>query len=147
MTTLQEYAKTLSDWFKIRTQKQIALGHSEQDLEARKLALTPKDGWLSDKAKSNEEQRRAEAERTFSADDVCQKIMKFIVDSRDELADLEAQIEALQEQASAERWRIRELLATALGAKLQGERVEDAAPGAPEFDQAAQAVADSDLPF
>jgi hypothetical protein len=61
---------------------------------------------------------------------------------RDELAEIECTVDGLQELASAERWLIREQLAAALGARLKGEHVEDAAPSAPEFDQAAQAVTD-----
>jgi hypothetical protein len=147
MTALTEYAAQLKTLFIERKSEQITLSHAEQDLEARKLALTPKDGWLSDKSKSNEEQRRAEAERTFASDEKCKNLVQIISARRDALAELEAQIEALQEQASAERWRIREVLAQALAVRTQGERVEDAAPGAPEFDQGAQSAADDEFPF
>lgn len=137
MTTLQQHAESLGVQFLTRKDHAIQLAHAEADLEARKLAMIPSGGWLADAAKATVDQRKQAAEVAYSQDETCKAIAAHISELRDALADDDATISAIQELASAERWRIRELLATAIMGKTQGEKVEDTAPGAPEFDTAA----------
>ena len=144
MTALQECAATLTRLYLERKTLQVSSGHVQAALNLRELALTPPDGWPG----KNEALRDTARGLALLNDKDFQELGQTLSGIRDTLAEVEATISGVQETASAERWRIRELLATALMARMQGERVEDASPRAPEFDQAAQmATDDSDLPF
>jgi len=144
MTALQECAATLTRLYLERKTLQVSSGHVQAALNLREMTLTPADGWPG----SNPEKRKLAQDTALWVDADYQESGQTLSGIRDTLAEVEATIAGVQETASAERWRIRELLATALMARMQGERVEDASPRAPEFDQAAQmATDDSDLPF
>jgi hypothetical protein len=138
MHTLQECAATLTRLFIERKTLAVSLEHVQAELNSRQLALTPPEGWFG----KNESQRDTTRDFMLANDKDYQELGQALSGIRDTLADTEAVIAGVQETASAERWRIRELLATALMDRTQGERVEDAAPGSPEFGQAAQAETD-----
>ena len=144
MTTLTECAATLTRLFLERKTLQVQADHVEAALNLRQLTLTPPEGWPG----KNEAQRDTARDNALYADDNYREFGQALSGIRDTLAEVEATISGVQETASAERWRIRELLATALMGRTQGEHVEDAGHSAPEFDQAAQAVMDDrDIPF
>jgi hypothetical protein len=137
MTNLNEIAHRLSELFKLRKDLQIHLGRLETDLKARQFALIPESGkWPG----ANSEERKISMERAYAADVPCQAIDSDQHDQRDRLADLQAKIDGLQETASAERWRIRELMATR---SQRLEKVEDEQAGDDKlFDLAAQSQLD-----
>lgn len=148
MSRISDYAQTLAALYRQRKDRQVALSHLEADAEARKKYLVPAGGWLSDQPKATVDQRKQACETACFNDEVLKAIALKTGELRDALADVEAEILALEELASAERWAIREKIAQALLARFGGERLaEDAAPSAPEFDQSAQGAADEALPF
>jgi chromosome segregation ATPase len=97
----------------------------------RGIAITPRSGWLSDQPKSNAEQREAERDRIFAADETLQKIADIQSDLRDQLAALEGEIDALEERRDAMKWTVRQVLAETMSDRdiYFSERsvVEDAA--------------------
>ena len=128
MTKLQELAGQLADLYKVRKNLQVNIDHTSAEIEARKLDLTPAEGWPG----KNEEQRSIAREKAFAGDrDLC--AMNLALSGlRDDLAGFEADIEGLQVVASAERWAVREKLADALLARGV-EASDDQDPEAPEF--------------
>jgi hypothetical protein len=148
MTYLQELAENLKGIYGARFDLQKRLAHLEADLEARKLALVPTGGWLSEKEKATVDQRKAAAEVAYSKDDVCLNISGLISQTRDLLSEQQALIDGLQELASAERWRIRELLAYAMrGMDVPEEKTTQDDPTTPAMDNHAdelvQSIADT----
>lgn len=64
MNKLNEIGLTLGEAYIEQKDVEIRLSHQRQDLDARKLYLTPSDGWPG----KNESERKVAAEKTFAAD-------------------------------------------------------------------------------
>jgi hypothetical protein len=145
MTTITEQASILADLHRNRAQLQIELGQQESLQAECQLKITPAEGWPG----KNEEQRKTARELAYASDEVLRSISSKISEIRDTLTDCEAEVSAHQELASAARWEIRARLAEALLKRTNGDKHEDAALSAPEFDQAAQSEIDEavDLAF
>ena len=141
MTTLQECSVTLARLFLERNNHQTNVDRIQSDLDTLELKLTPPDGWPG----KNDGQRDTARGQTLLNNADYQEMTLAMSETRDAMAEVEATIAGVQETASAERWRIREAMAAALLARYHGERVEDAAPSAPEFDQALQGAVDEAL--
>ena len=131
LNSFMDVADQLGDYYKTRRNIQIQLSHAEEDHELRALAITPKGGWLSDQPKSNAEQREAERKRVFAADETLQKIAAIQRDLRDQLSDISAKIEALEEIRDSMKWTVRQSLAESMNGKAitftEHSVVEDAA--------------------
>lgn len=129
--SFMDVADQLGDYYKTRRNIQVQLSHCEEDHELRGIAITPKGGWLSDQPKSNAEQREAERDRVFAADETLQKIAAQQRDLRDQLSDISAEIEALEEIRDAMKWTVRQALAESMADRAitfnEHSVVEDAA--------------------
>lgn len=132
-TTLKKIASDLGELYRLRQLNELRAWQLEQDLAARKVYLTPVDGWPG----KNAEQREIEAQRVFGQDGTCQQIGQAISDLREDAAEVTGHIEALEAERRAAEWAIRGRLADALAGRMNG-RHGDAAESA--FDDAADLV-------
>lgn len=117
---------------------QIELAHQETDYTAAVLAKAPEEGWPG----KNEEQRKAARDRALADDETCKLITARISQLRDDLADCEADLEALRERRDALRRGIRERLTGALEMRY-GVQVEFREPADGAFDGETDVEADA----
>lgn len=136
--TLTEIAQKLGELYKERSQKTFADWQHTEDLKARKLYLTPAEGWQG----KNAEQREVEAERTFDGDEPCRNMAREISYVKNSLSTIEGFILALEAERRALEWDIRGGLVEA----LLGKRNESNRNGVEQaFDDAGQATVDDEL--
>jgi hypothetical protein len=91
---------------------EVALGHKRQDLEARKLFLTPPTGWEG----KNEEQRRTAAEKCFAEDETCKGLATLIRENEGQIAEMMGWVQTLEAERRALEWEVRQSLVDALRA-------------------------------
>lgn len=133
MNRLFEISNHLADLYQERAQCGLRTWQIENDLAARKVFLTPAEGWPG----KNAEQREIEAARVFAQDQACQEMNEALNDLKQDAADIAGQIEALEAERRAAEWSIRERLANALSGKRENHApVEEAV-----FDDAPDQVA------
>ncbi len=133
---LLEIAHSLASLIQARSELNLLINHLNVDLEARKLALVPAEGWPG----KNEGERKLSADRVFAADKTCSDIHFALEERTIRLANVEAEIGGLEAERRALEWEIRAKLVEALAGKRDSADPEDA------FDDALQAQAD-DFPF
>lgn len=141
MNPLRQIASHLSQAFADKVALNIRLSNQKQDLEARKVALAPPDGWEG----KNAELRELAQKRAYATDPVCRQIETEIRRLEDALGLAETALETATNQRRAEEWIIRARLLEALMGNVvtvQGDptRVEDTA-----FDDFLDDVADRAL--
>lgn len=108
-----------------------------KDLEARKLMITPAEGWPG----KNAEQRDQARDFAYHADDVLKRIQVDLDANRVKTANLGAAIDGLEAERRALEWEIRGRLADALAGKRENHApVEEAA-----FDESPLYQADKQL--
>lgn len=100
---LQTIATQIGELTKVRATINIRLSHLEVDLNARKLALTPLEGWEG----KNAEQRTLAEQRTIFADVPYAAMFKEQLEKKAELLQLDADVEALVSERRALEWQIR----------------------------------------
>lgn len=133
-TRMITIARELGLLYTAQRSAEIALAHQREDLDARRVALAPADGWPG----KNEEQRKIAAGCAYAADETIRTIAGAIVAGEKTLATLAGQIAALEAERRALEWAIRGELVQALA----GRRIEPESRGPVEeaaFDAAADA--------
>lgn len=132
----------LPEMYRERAAITVAKWQAAQDLERRKLDLTPIEGWPG----KNEEQRNTAREKAFAGDEITQNLSKTVSELESRLGLLAGEIEASEAERRAEEWRIRARMVDALEHRGvqpngRGDRAEAA------FDDVAQQVLDEEIPF
>lgn len=129
-------AKALGEMHLSHSTVAISQWKLEKDIEARKLALLPSDGWPG----KNEEQRKTAAQQAYLADEPLRKMDAEWDLLRAQLSAIDANVAALEAERKAIEWIIRAQLVDALAARhIQFDGTEDA------FDQAADARMDTQM--
>lgn len=141
MNPLRQIASHLSQAFADKTDLNIRISRQKRDLEARKVALVPPEGWDG----KNAELRELAQKRAYAADPTCQQIESEIRRLEDALGLAETALETATNQRRAEEWIIRSRLLEALLGNVvtvqnDQTRVEDTA-----FDDVLDDIADRDL--
>lgn len=126
---LFEIANDLGILYTAREQLSLREWQINQDLAARKLYLTPAEGWPG----KNAEQRDLEAARCFANDEPIQQMIIALADLKEDQSIDNGDILSLEAERRALEWSIRERLADALAGKGDGQD---------EFDEAEQAAVD-----
>lgn len=134
---LLSLANRLGELYQSKRGAQIELAHQEADLEGNILRLTPDDGWPG----KNEENRRLARERALADDQACRNIAARMTELRDDLADLEAEIDALDAERRAREWMIRQQLVEALMVRAVQQNHKDGDRAEQAFDDAADGAA------
>lgn len=121
---LIDIAIDLGKLYQERIGAEIHKGGIEGDLEARVEFMTPAEGWPG----KNAEQREIEKARAVDADGPCQEMRAVLRELENDLADIRADIEALEAERRALEWTIRGRLAEALSGRRENHLpVEEAA--------------------
>lgn len=94
---MMQIAARLGALAKEKARAELVQWQHEQDLEARKVFLTPPEGWPG----KNAEARELEQKRAYMADEVLQKIYEQLALDRTTLADIGAEISALTDERRA----------------------------------------------
>lgn len=141
MNRLFELAEDLAANQTAKTDLAIRLSRQRTDLEARKLALIPAEGWPG----KNAEERKINEQRTYAADEPCQKIKEEINSLEEEILQLDNIVQTYVDERRAIEWQIRAALVEAITGNVittrRGHRhVEDTA-----FDDYTDEVADARL--
>lgn len=121
---LIEIAIDLGKLYQERIGAEIHKGRIESDLEARIVFMTPAEGWPG----KNAEQREIEKARAIEADGPCQEMRGVLRELENDLADIRAEIDALEAERRGLEWMIRGRLADALSGRRENHMpVEEAA--------------------
>ena len=128
---------TLPEMYRQRAALNVSKWQASQDMELRKLEITPAEGWPG----KNEETRGIARDKAFAADEAIRNLSATIGEFEHRLGILAGDIEAAEAERRAEEWRIRARLCAALEARAiqQNGRGDRAEAG---FDDAAQAELD-----
>ena len=128
---------TLPEMYRQRAALNVSKWQASQDMELRKLEITPAEGWPG----KNEEQRGIARNKSFAADEIIRNLSATIGEFEHRLGILAGDIEAAEAERRAEEWRIRARMCDALEALAiqQNGRGDRAEAG---FDDAAQAELD-----
>lgn len=139
MSPHNELAGQLGRLYRERKAKAVALDHCADDLAGREAAIVPAEGWPG----KNDDARKSARLAALAADETLKAIRANQSKLRDDLADIEGQIEDLEAQRRGLEWTVRERLAEALAGRRETRAsVEDAA-----FDEApVGAVVEEALP-
>lgn len=132
---------TLHEMYRERAAMTVAKWQAAQDLERRKLDLTPIEGWPG----KNEEQRNTARDKTLASDESVKALSQTVAELETRLGLLAGEIEAAEAERRADEWRIRSRLIDALEHRNvqpngNGDRAEAA------FDDVPQAIMD-EIPF
>ncbi len=140
MDKLLDLSAQLAGLYRRRAQNNFSIWQTSQDIAARRMELTPPDGWPG----KNEMAREVAAEQTLAADETLQNLYRAETDERYQESQITGEIEALEAERRAEEWKIRLRLCDALDGRHvsqngHGDRAEAA------FDDALQAAADTGI--
>ena len=100
---------------------EFRLDNQKSDLEARKLALVPEQGWPG----KNEGERKLAEKSAVMSDEACQNIEKNIFGFREALVTLKSEVSALETERRALEWSIRLAYVQSLGAKVDDALFEE----------------------
>jgi hypothetical protein len=120
----------LSSLYVRRAELTAAKRDFAQDLETRKLMLTPADGWTG----KNQEARDIARDLAYTADDTLQELSTRVAYIEHDLTILGGDIEAAEAERRAEEWAIRARYVRTLEVEMGvSPRAEMDAPTAPAY--------------
>lgn len=101
---------TLPEMYRERAAMNIAKWQAAQDLERRKLDLTPVEGWPG----KNEDARTLARDKALAADESVKALSQTVAELETRLGLLAGEIESAEAERRAEEWHIRAKLIDAL---------------------------------
>lgn len=104
------------------TDLSIRVSHMEEDIEGRKIEITP-DAW----AGSNDSTRKLSETKCFQADPVLINLRSNLRDLRDKLAVAESELDSLRDRRRCEENQIKIYLADSIHAMVYGPELMSAA--------------------
>jgi hypothetical protein len=146
MNRLIEISLELRQKYLAKADVQIGEWKLTQEDEAHKTFITPPDGWPG----KNEEQRRVAAEKVFADDPALSGHKKELLNLRQKLITIDAEIQALDAERRALEWSIRNDLISRLsqaGVARDDQHEPADAVSDHQLDQATFMPGDEEPPF